>query len=108
MARIFTKYNFKFKTIIEAFIIIPMVLPPSVVGYGLLVVLGKNGPVGEFVHNLFEQTLIFTPQAACIACVVVALPMMYQSCKTAFLEIDTTYEDVAKDLGATDSKVFGK
>lgn len=107
-ARIFTKYNFKFKTIIESFIIIPMVLPPSVVGYGLLVVLGKNGPVGEFVYKLFEQSLIFTPQAACIACIVVALPMMYQSCKTAFLEIDTTYEDVAKDLGATDSKVFWK
>ncbi|WPC43613.1 molybdate ABC transporter permease subunit [Clostridium sp. JS66] len=108
LARLFTKYEFKGKDILEVLIILPMVLPPSVVGYGLLVILGRYGFIGKFILNVFNKSLIFTLTAACIASFVVSLPLMYQSCKAAFINMDKVCENAARTLGASELKVFFK
>ncbi|MCY6354292.1 molybdate ABC transporter permease subunit [Clostridium sp. ZS2-4] len=108
LSRIFTKYNFKAKDILESLIIMPMVLPPTITGYGLLILLSKRSFLGKFLYNIFGITLIFTPAAACIAASVVALPLMYQSCKAAFLNVDHTYENAARTLGSGEWRIFWK
>lgn len=106
LARFITKYNFKGKNILESMIILPMVLPPSVTGYGLLILLGKRSLLGGFLYNFFGTSLIFTLGAACIASYIVSLPLMYQSCKAAFLNVDKTYENTARTLGAGEARIF--
>lgn len=108
LARIFTKYNFKGKDILETIIMLPMVLPPSVIGYGLLMIIGSNGIIGKIFLELFNKKLIFNITAACIASTIVALPLMYQSVKSAFLNIDILYENVARTLGADEKTIFWK
>ena len=108
LARLFTRYTFKGKDIFEALILMPMVLPPSVVGYGLLVLIGKRGFIGQFLYNIFGVSLVFTWAAACIAAAIVSLPLMYQSCKAAFLNVDPIYENAAMTLGADKKRVFWK
>lgn len=108
LARIITKYNFKGKNVLESIIILPMVLPPSVTGYGLLILLGKRSFIGGFLYKSFGTSLIFTLGAACIASYIVSLPLMYQSCKAAFVNVDKTYENTARTLGASEIRVFFK
>lgn len=103
---LFTKYDFKGKNIIETIFLLPMTLPPSVVGYGLLVLLGKRGLIGKFLLDNFEFQLIFTWIAATIAAAIVAFPLMYQQSKSAFMEIDKSIEEAARSLGANSFQVF--
>lgn len=108
LARIFTKYDFKGKDIFENLVILPMVLPPSVTGYGLLILIGKRGFIGKLIYNIFGQSIVFTWVAACIAATIVSLPLMYQSCKAAFLNVNNIYENAARTLGASEKRVFWK
>lgn len=106
LARIFTKYSFKGKDLLEVLITLPMIMPPSVLGYGLLLVLGRRSLLGGFLYNTFGVSLVFTVTAAVIASVIVALPLMYQSCKGVLLNLDKTYEDEARIQGAGDLIIF--
>ncbi|MEG0308597.1 MAG: molybdate ABC transporter permease subunit [Clostridium sp.] len=106
LAFIFTRYNFKGKALLETLILLPMCLPPTVVGYGLLLFIGKNGLVGKITTSLFGNTLVFTWVGAAIGGAIVALPLMYQSTKAAFLDIDIAYIESAKSLGAKDGSIF--
>lgn len=108
ISRLFTKYDFKGKDVIETIFLLPMTLPPSVVGYGLLILIGKRGLVGKFFLDNFEYQLIFTWIAATIAASIVAFPLMYQQSKAAFQEIDITVEEAARSLGANNFQVFTK
>lgn len=108
LARVFTKYNFLGKDILETFIIMPMIMPPSVTGYGLLILIGSNGFLGKLFYNFFGVKLIFNITAACIASTIVALPLMYQSAKTAFSSVDNIYENAARTLGANEKTIFWK
>lgn len=108
LSRVMTKYDFKGKDILEVIILMPMVLPPSVIGYGLLILIGRRGIIGEPLYDIFGIRLIFTWVAACIAATIVSLPLMYQSCKSAFLSVAPSYEDAAMSLGANKRKVFWK
>jgi len=108
LARVFTKNNFKGKDIFEVILLLPMILPPSVTGYGLLVLIGRRGLIGHFLYETFGITMIFTWIAACIAAAIVSLPLMYQSCKGAFLNVDSMLESAARTLGASKRKVFWK
>jgi len=108
LSRLTTKYNFKGKDILEVVLLLPMVLPPTVVGYGLLILIGKRGIIGKLLYDIFGVRLIFTWIAACIAATIVSLPLMYQSCKSAFLKVDPSLEEVACSLGASKRKVFWK
>lgn len=106
LARLLTKRDFRGKDFLETLITLPMVLPPSVLGYGLLILIGKRGLIGKYLYSTFGISLIFTWVAACIAATVVSLPLMYQSCKAAFLNVDHIYENAGRTLGADEKRVF--
>lgn len=107
-AYIFVKYEFKGKDFLEVLLTLPMVLPPSVTGYGLLLTIGKRGPIGSFLLENFGVSLIFTWIAGCIAATVVSLPLMYQSAKSAFMAVEPYYENAGRTLGANEWRVFSK
>lgn len=98
--------SFPGKTILETLLMLPLVLPPTVVGFGLLVVLGRNGPVGRFIEWLTHQPVIFTWWAAVIAAAMVAFPLMYQTFKAGFESVDRDLEDAARSMGAGEIQVF--
>ncbi|ABS42719.1 molybdate ABC transporter permease subunit [Clostridium botulinum] len=108
LARVCTKFNFKGKDILESLIILPMVLPPTITGYGLLILMSKRNFMGKFLYENFGITIIFTPVAACVAATIVSIPLMYQSAKAAFLNIDHIYENAARTLGASEWRIFLK
>lgn len=90
----------KGKAALETIFLLPLVLPPTVVGFLLLVVFGKQSPVGQFIEWVFRQPVIFTWWAAVIAAVIVAFPLMYQSAKAGFEGVDCDVEDAARVDGA--------
>ncbi|EPY2305779.1 molybdate ABC transporter permease subunit [Clostridium sporogenes] len=108
LARVITKYNFRGKDILESLIIMPMVLPPTITGYGLLILMSRRNFIGKFLYENFGITIIFTPAAACVAAIIVSIPLMYQSAKAAFLNIDHIYENAARTLGASEWRIFSK
>ncbi|ETI69703.1 putative molybdenum transport system permease protein yvgM [Neobacillus vireti LMG 21834] len=100
------KARFKGKAVIETVFLLPLVLPPTVVGFLLLVIFGKKSPIGQFIESIFQQPIIFTWWAAVLAAVVVAFPLMYQSAKTGFEEVDGDVEDAARVDGANKFQLF--
>lgn len=98
--------RFPGKLLIETLFMLPLALPPTVIGFLLLVLFGRRGPVGQLLERIFDYSLLFTPQAAVIASVVVAFPLMYQSAKTGFAGIDPDLEAAARGLGATKRQIF--
>lgn len=91
--------SFKGKTVLETLLMLPLVLPPTVVGLILIVLFGNEGIIGKAL-NSFNLSLMFTWQAAVIAAVVVAFPLMFQTAKQAFLSVDTDIVNAAKVDGA--------
>ena len=100
------RVNFPGKNAVETLIGLPLVLPPTVIGFGLLLIFGKHGPLGLILNDFFGIKLVFTWWAAVIAAIVVALPLMYQSAKSAFETIDTSLEQAARILGSSEWRVF--
>jgi len=105
LARLMARVEFYGKDVLESIITLPLVLPPSVIGYGLLVVIGKNGLIGKILSSI-GLTIIFTWWAAVLAATVVAFPLMYQSVKAAFKSVDMNYEKAARTLGASEIRIF--
>ena len=105
-AYLLTKKKVPGKNIWETILILPMILPPSIVGYLLLKLFGKRGPIGAFLLDTFGIQVVFTWIACVIAATVVALPLMYQNAKGAFQSVDPTLETAAKTLGSSSFKVF--
>ena len=105
-AYLLTKKKVPGKNIWETILILPMILPPSIVGYLLLKIFGKRGPIGAFLLDTFGIQIVFTWIACVIAATVVALPLMYQNAKGAFQSVDPSYELAAKTLGSSSFKVF--
>jgi molybdate transport system permease protein len=89
----------------EALILLPLVFPPVITGYLLLILLGVHGPVGSLLARM-GLTVIFTWTAAVIAAVVVSLPLMYQSCRAALLSVDPQVENAARTLGVREGRIF--
>lgn len=105
-AWIMTKKNVPGKNVWETILILPMVLPPSIVGYLLLKLFGKRGLIGAFLLDTFGVQVVFTWIACVIAAVVVAFPLMYQNAKGAFQSVDENFELAARTLGSGPLKVF--
>jgi len=106
IAKFFTRREFRGKNIFEALFLLPMVLPPTVVGFGLLILFGKNGIIGSFLLQWFDIQVIFTWVGAVIASTVVAFPLMYQSAVAAFQIVDKKLEYAALTMGASKWRVF--
>ncbi|KAF0820985.1 MULTISPECIES: molybdate ABC transporter permease subunit [unclassified Cytobacillus] len=98
--------RFKGKAIAETAFLLPLVLPPSVVGFLLIVIFGRNSFAGRFIELIFKQPIMFTWWAAVIASTVVAFPLMYQSAKTGFEAIDRDIENAARVDGANAFQLF--
>ncbi|MDM9383858.1 molybdate ABC transporter permease subunit [Chlorogloeopsis sp. ULAP01] len=98
-------YRGKAKSLIESIFIAPLILPPTVVGFILLVCFGKNGPIGKLLEP-FDFTIVFTWYGAAIAATVVAFPLMYKTSLGAFTQIDQNLLRVARTLGASEATIF--
>ncbi|BAY35284.1 ABC transporter ATP-binding protein (plasmid) [Nostoc carneum NIES-2107] len=98
-------YRGKAKSLIEGIFVAPLILPPTVVGFLLLIFFGKNGPVGKLMQP-FDFTIVFTWYGAAIAATVVSFPLMYKTALGAFEQIDSNLLRVARTLGATESTIF--
>ncbi|TGB01301.1 molybdate ABC transporter permease subunit [Halobacillus salinus] len=105
-ARIISRRIFPGKSIVESVLLLPLVLPPTVVGFGLLYLFGVNGPIGHWLLLLFDYKVVFTWVAAVIAAIVVSFPLMYQSASAAFQNYDPNVENAALTMGASKFKVF--
>jgi molybdate transport system permease protein len=104
-ARWMARYTGKGKSIIDGIFILPLVLPPTVVGFGLLLLFGKNGPLGTFLSWL-GTTIVFSWPATVITAVVMTFPLMYMSARAGFEQVDTNVENAARTLGASEWRVF--
>ena len=93
------------KTFVDAVIMLPMVLPPTVVGFFLLLFLGKRSAIGKFLLQ-FDINFVFTWKAAVIAAVVVSLPLMYRTTRGAFEQLDPNIIYAARTLGVSEWKIF--
>ncbi|WP_075981728.1 molybdate ABC transporter permease subunit [Bacillus massilinigeriensis] len=98
--------RFRGKTVVETIILFPVVLPPTVIGFLLIIFFGKSGFGGIWIESIFNQSIMFTWVAAVIAASVVAFPFMYQSAKTGFEGVDHEIEDAARVDGAGEWKLF--
>ena len=85
-------------TLLEAVCMLPLVLPPTVVGYGILVLMGRNSALGGWLREHFDYTLIFSWHGAVVASALVALPLVLKSASTAFSQVDRTLEAAAFTL----------
>jgi molybdate transport system permease protein len=91
---------------IDSIITLPLVLPPTVLGYYLLVLLSQRSPLGKFLDEWFGIRLTFTVTAAVIAATIHALPLMVKSVRATFEDVDQTLEHTARLLGSSEWRVF--
>ncbi|NLI69485.1 MAG: molybdate ABC transporter permease subunit [Firmicutes bacterium] len=97
--------NKVFRDVLDGLFTLPLVLPPTVLGFGLLLLFGKHGPLGKLFLKM-GTTVIFSWWATVIASTVVAFPLMYQTTRGAFEQIEPNIENAARTLGASEWSVF--
>ncbi len=93
---------------LDVIFLLPMFIPPSALGYLILISLGKNSLIGKFLNQNFNVSIIFTVSAAVIAGIIVSLPIMYQSIKSAILSVDEDVINAARVYGANEWIVWTK
>ena len=93
-------------TLVDALLMLPMVLPPTVLGYYLIVLIGRNGVLGQYLDRWFRINLMFTWQGAVIAASIVSLPLIYKAARAAFEDVDSRFAHAARTLGAGELEVF--
>lgn len=98
-------YRGRWQGLLDGILTLPLVLPPTVAGFGILLLIGVHGPIGKFL-NLFGVNIIFSWYAAVIASTVVAFPLMYKTSRAAFEQIDTNILNAARTLGVSEWKLF--
>lgn len=102
-----TNYNGKFKSAVDTIFTLPLVLPPTVVGFFLLLIFGKNGPMGKLLLKI-GTNLIFSWPAAVVAATIIAFPLMYRTTKGALEQVDNNIVNAARTLGVSRWKIFWK
>lgn len=106
LAYVLARMEFRGKQLLDAMITIPMVLPPTVVGYYLLIVLGRNGVIGSPLHRLTGWSFVFTWQGAAIAAFVVAMPLMVKVSMSAMESVDEDLIRISYSLGKSKRETF--
>jgi molybdate transport system permease protein len=106
VAYLLANYEFRGRDVLDAAITLPLVLPPTVLGYYLLVLLGRTTPLGAAYEWLFGAPLVFTWQAAVVAALLHSAPLLVKSARAALESVDRSYERAARSLGASDLRVF--
>lgn len=98
--------HFVGRTALDTLFMLPLVLPPTVVGFVLLTFLGRQSWAGRLAEWLFQQPLVFTWGAAVLAGIVMAFPLVYQTMKVGFLSVDDDLEDAGRSMGASEWQVL--
>ena len=98
--------RFRGRDVLDAVLTLPMVMPPTVLGYYLLVLIGRRGPIGAWLQSNFGINLIFTWQGAVIAATVVAFPLVFKAARAAFESVEPQFEQAARVLGHGEWAVF--
>jgi molybdate transport system permease protein len=106
IAYILANREFPGKEALDAAVTLPLVLPPTVLGYYLLVLLGRSSPVGKVWEAVFGSPLVFTWKAAVIAALLHSFPLLVKSARAAFESVDRSYERAARTLGASELRLF--
>jgi molybdate transport system permease protein len=106
VAYLLANRNFRGKEALDAIVTLPLVLPPTVMGYYLLVVVGRESSLGQMYESVFGSPLVFTWQAAVVAALVHATPLLVKSTRAALESVDRSYERAARTLGASEWRVF--
>jgi molybdate transport system permease protein len=106
IAYILANRDFRGKEVVDAAVTLPLVLPPTVLGYYLLVLLGHASPIGQLWEKIFGSQLVFTWKAAVIASLLHALPLLVKSARAALESVDRSCERAARTLGASEWRLF--
>ena len=106
LAWLLARRRFRGRGVLEVVVLLPMVLPPTVIGYYLLLAVGRRSAIGRAVEALTGGPLVFTPAAAVLATLVAAAPFLVRAAQGGFEAVDPVYEDAARTLGRTELGVF--
>lgn len=106
LAWVLNRWRFLGREWLDAAVTLPLVLPPTVLGYYIIVVMGRNGWIGRWVYEQFGFTLMFTWQGAVVASSIVSLPLVFKAARSAFEGVDHNLEKAARTLGLSETGVF--
>lgn len=98
--------KFPGSSLLSTFVMLPMVLPPTVLGYYLLVMIGRQSIIGRWMQDVLQINLVFTWQGAVLAAAIVSLPLMVRAVQASIDSVDKNTEDVARTLGKSEAAVF--
>lgn len=105
-AWLLARKDFYGRAFLNGIVYLPLVLPPVVIGFFLLAMLGRHGPIGQLLDNMFGITVIFTWQGAAIASAIMSFPLMVRAIRISIENVDTKLEAAARTLGASPFRVF--
>jgi len=106
LAFLLAKRDFRGKELLDAVLTMPLVLPPTVTGYYLIVLLGRRGLIGGFIYDLTGWTLVFTWHGAVAAAVIVSLPLMIKAARASIESVNPQYEIASYTLGKGELETF--
>ena len=106
LAFLLAKRDFRGKELLDAILTMPLVLPPTVTGYYLIVLLGRNGLIGSYIYDLTGFTFVFTWQGAVIAAVIVSLPLMIRASRASIESVNPNFEIASYTLGKSELETF--
>jgi len=106
VAHVLARFDFPGKTLLDAVIHLPLVLPPVVVGFALLLLFGKHGPIGVWLNDWFGIVIAFRWTGAALASAIMGFPLMVRAIRLSISSIDTRLETVARTLGGSRTWVF--
>ena len=106
LAWLLARRTFRGRDLLDAAVMLPLVLPPTVLGYYLLVLLGRESALGHLYELVFGQPLVFTWQAAVVAAMFHSLPLLVKWSRAALESVDHSYEWAARSLGASEWRTF--
>lgn len=106
IAYLLVRCRFPGREVLDAMMTLPMVMPPTVLGYYLLVLVGRRGVIGEWLNDSLGITLIFTWQGAVLAAAIVAFPLIYKGARAALEGVEHQFEQAARVLGQSEFEVF--
>lgn len=105
-AWVLARRRFPLRDALSVVVLLPLVLPPTVLGYYLLLLVGRRGPVGQLSEWLGLGPIVFTPAAAVLAACVAALPFVVRAAQAGFEQLDPMYEEAARTLGRSERSIF--
>ena len=107
VAWVIARRNWPGKSVVETVALLPLFVPPVATGLLLLMLFGRRGPLGSVLQRGLGLEIVFTWRAVVLACAVMSFPLLVRTAKSAFQEVNTRFEDIARTLGASEWRVFG-